>query len=329
MSTVTLRNIRKTYTDTEVIKGIDLDIEDREFVVFVGPSGCGKSTLLRMIAGLEEITSGDLLIDGERMNHVPPDQRGLAMVFQTYALYPHMTVSQHLALPPAMPDLNWAEPLPLAAKPRGRLRAKRPAALEAVRGAAILMITYGKVSRAVLAAGQPTLKAVIKMGTGVDSIDFDAAQALGVRVANCPGYAEYAVAECAFLLMINCFKKFRQIDAGMAAQAWVGPTEDNKGFELYGKTMGLVGFGHINRRLAGMCQGFGMQVEVYDPYLSADEVTSHGAVQRDDLTELSAQVDALSICVPLNPETQGLISREVLAAMKPTAFLIKIGRAHV
>ena len=66
MSTVTLRNIRKTYTDTEIIKGIDLDIEDREFVVFVGPSGCGKSTLLRMIAGLEEITSGELLIDGER-----------------------------------------------------------------------------------------------------------------------------------------------------------------------------------------------------------------------------------------------------------------------
>ncbi|EDX83501.1 TOBE domain family [Synechococcus sp. PCC 7335] len=97
MSTVTLKNIRKTYTDTEVIKGIDLNIEDREFVVFVGPSGCGKSTLLRMIAGLEEITSGELLIDGQRMNNVPPDQRGLAMVFQTYALYPHMTVAENMA----------------------------------------------------------------------------------------------------------------------------------------------------------------------------------------------------------------------------------------
>ena len=97
MSTVTLKNIRKTYTDTEVIKGIDLEIEDREFVVFVGPSGCGKSTLLRMIAGLEEITSGDLMIDGDRMNNVPPDKRGLAMVFQTYALYPHMTVAENMA----------------------------------------------------------------------------------------------------------------------------------------------------------------------------------------------------------------------------------------
>ncbi len=97
MSTVTLRNIRKTYTDTEIIKGINLDIEDREFVVFVGPSGCGKSTLLRMIAGLEEISSGDLRIDGEPMNHVPPDRRGLAMVFQTYALYPHMTVAENMS----------------------------------------------------------------------------------------------------------------------------------------------------------------------------------------------------------------------------------------
>lgn len=97
MSTVTLRDVHKRYTDVEIIKGVDLDIHDREFVVFVGPSGCGKSTLLRMIAGLEEISSGDLLIDGERVNDVPPDKRGLAMVFQTYALYPHMTVAENMA----------------------------------------------------------------------------------------------------------------------------------------------------------------------------------------------------------------------------------------
>ncbi|MBD1845825.1 sn-glycerol-3-phosphate ABC transporter ATP-binding protein UgpC [Cyanobacteria bacterium FACHB-63] len=97
MSTVTLRNIHKRYTDVEIIKGVDLDINDREFVVFVGPSGCGKSTLLRMIAGLEDISSGDLLIDGERVNDVPPAKRGLAMVFQTYALYPHMTVAENMA----------------------------------------------------------------------------------------------------------------------------------------------------------------------------------------------------------------------------------------
>ena len=96
MATLELKSLRKSFGASEVIKGVDLDIDDREFVVFVGPSGCGKSTLLRMIAGLEEITSGDLLIDGVRSNDVPPDRRGLAMVFQTYALYPHMTVAGNM-----------------------------------------------------------------------------------------------------------------------------------------------------------------------------------------------------------------------------------------
>jgi multiple sugar transport system ATP-binding protein len=96
MATLRLRGLCKSYGDVEVIKGVDLDINDRDFVVFVGPSGCGKSTLLRMIAGLEEITSGDLMIDGERVNDVPPAERGLAMVFQSYALYPHMTVRDNM-----------------------------------------------------------------------------------------------------------------------------------------------------------------------------------------------------------------------------------------
>ena len=92
MSSLSLRGVRKSYGSVEVIKGVDLDIKAKEFVVFVGPSGCGKSTLLRMIAGLEPITSGDLDIGGTRMNEVEPSKRGIAMVFQTYALYPHMTV---------------------------------------------------------------------------------------------------------------------------------------------------------------------------------------------------------------------------------------------
>jgi multiple sugar transport system ATP-binding protein len=96
MATVALTNVKKSYGDVNIIQGVDLAIEDREFVVFVGPSGCGKSTLLRMIAGLEEITSGDLSIDGKLMNDVPPDARGLAMVFQSYALYPHMSVEKNM-----------------------------------------------------------------------------------------------------------------------------------------------------------------------------------------------------------------------------------------
>jgi multiple sugar transport system ATP-binding protein len=97
MATLQLSNIEKTYGSVEVIKGIDLDIADGEFVVFVGPSGCGKSTLLRMIAGLEEISGGDLFIDGERCNTRAPKDRGIAMVFQSYALYPHKTVYQNMA----------------------------------------------------------------------------------------------------------------------------------------------------------------------------------------------------------------------------------------
>ena len=96
MSGLKLRGLRKSYGGLEVIKGVDLDIEPREFVVFVGPSGCGKSTLLRMIAGLEDITSGELRIGDKVMNHVDPSKRGIAMVFQSYALYPHMTVRENM-----------------------------------------------------------------------------------------------------------------------------------------------------------------------------------------------------------------------------------------
>ncbi|WP_391091464.1 sn-glycerol-3-phosphate ABC transporter ATP-binding protein UgpC [Vibrio sp. NH-UV-68] len=97
MTGLALTNVTKSYGNTQVLRGIDLDIKQGEFVVFVGPSGCGKSTLLRMIAGLEEITSGDLFIEGARVNDLPAAMRGIAMVFQTYALYPHMTVYDNMA----------------------------------------------------------------------------------------------------------------------------------------------------------------------------------------------------------------------------------------
>jgi multiple sugar transport system ATP-binding protein len=96
-TSVALKKVFKRYGDIEVIHGIDLTIDPGEFTVFVGPSGCGKSTLLRMIAGLEPITGGDMIIDGERMNEVPAAKRGIAMVFQSYALYPHMSVYKNLA----------------------------------------------------------------------------------------------------------------------------------------------------------------------------------------------------------------------------------------
>jgi multiple sugar transport system ATP-binding protein len=97
MATLKLKDVRKSFGATEVIKGVDIDIDDGEFVVFVGPSGCGKSTLLRMISGLEDITSGTIEIDGKVVNDLPPKDRGIAMVFQTYAIFPHMTVRENVA----------------------------------------------------------------------------------------------------------------------------------------------------------------------------------------------------------------------------------------
>lgn len=97
MAEVKLSHIKKSYGDVEIVKDFDLDIRDKEFMVFVGPSGCGKLTTLRMIAGLEDITGGDLLIGGRRVNDVSPKDRDIAMVFQNYALYPHMTVYENMA----------------------------------------------------------------------------------------------------------------------------------------------------------------------------------------------------------------------------------------
>lgn len=99
MGQLHLNKVQKFYGDFEVLKSIGLEVQDGEFVVFVGPSGCGKSTLLRMIAGLDSTSAGDIVIDGVRVNDKPPVQRGIAMVFQSYALYPHMTVFENIAFP--------------------------------------------------------------------------------------------------------------------------------------------------------------------------------------------------------------------------------------
>ncbi|PLU83230.1 ABC transporter ATP-binding protein, partial [Sinorhizobium medicae] len=96
MASVTLRNVSKTFGTYDVIRSIDLEIEDGEFVVFVGPSGCGKSTLLRLIAGLVPVSGGDVFIGGDQVTDVPASKRGLAFVFQSYALYPHMNVARNI-----------------------------------------------------------------------------------------------------------------------------------------------------------------------------------------------------------------------------------------
>jgi sn-glycerol 3-phosphate transport system ATP-binding protein len=97
MADIRLKGVRKTYDKLEVVHGVDVDIADGEFIVIVGPSGCGKSTVLRMIAGLEKITGGEIAIAGKRVNDVEPKDRNIAMVFQNYALYPHMTVYENMS----------------------------------------------------------------------------------------------------------------------------------------------------------------------------------------------------------------------------------------
>lgn len=109
MSQIELIDIKKNYLGTEIVKGINVTIQQGEFAVIVGPSGCGKSTLLRMIAGLEDISSGELKIGGKTMNHVSPDQREIAMVFQSYALYPHMTVAENIGFALTLKKVPKAE----------------------------------------------------------------------------------------------------------------------------------------------------------------------------------------------------------------------------
>ena len=128
MARIILEGVTKSYGSTKVLNNIDLDIADGEFLTLVGPSGCGKSTTLRIIAGLETQSSGDVKIDGKLVNQVRPSQRDLAMVFQSYALYPHLTVASNLATPIKLRDLNFWERLPLL----GALMPGRKAKMEAI-----------------------------------------------------------------------------------------------------------------------------------------------------------------------------------------------------
>jgi ABC-type sugar transport system ATPase subunit len=127
MASVTLDNVQKDFNGTKVLHGIDLQIDDGEFVVFVGPSGCGKSTLLRLICGLDDASAGQIAIDGEIVNDVPPAKRGIAMVFQSYALYPHMSVAD-----------NMGYALRLAGTPRAEIDRRVGAAAAVLRLDALL-----------------------------------------------------------------------------------------------------------------------------------------------------------------------------------------------
>src|SRR3954451_9118848 len=113
MASITLDHVTKTFGPKSAVSEISLDVPDGEFLVLLGPSGCGKSTLLRMLAGLETVTSGEIILDGRRVDQLPPSERDMAFVFQSYALYPHMTVRRNIAFPLIMRQHKWWFHIPI------------------------------------------------------------------------------------------------------------------------------------------------------------------------------------------------------------------------
>ncbi len=156
MAHIEIRNLEKSFGDTPVLRGIDLTIERGEFIAVLGPSGCGKSTLLRIVAGLEAHDRGHILMDGRVVDGLAPKTRDVAVVFQSYALYPHMTVAQNLALPLVMRDLTRAERLPFVRYLSGRVRRTRADIRDGVARAASLVKIEGLLDRkpAQLSGGQ-------------------------------------------------------------------------------------------------------------------------------------------------------------------------------
>jgi multiple sugar transport system ATP-binding protein len=147
MATLELSGIAKSFGATEVLRGVDLSIEDGEFIAVVGPSGCGKSTLLRVIAGLEAQDAGSVRIGGAVVDAQPPTTRDIAMVFQSYALYPHMTVEQNIALPLVMRDLTRIERLPFMRTFNRRVAEKRVVIKSSINEAAELVAMHGYLDR--------------------------------------------------------------------------------------------------------------------------------------------------------------------------------------
>lgn len=139
MVAITFESVSKNYGDNTVIRTFNAEVGDNEFLVLLGPSGCGKSTMLRMIAGLIDITSGSIRFDGKEVNDLHPKERGIAFVFQSYALYPHMTVGENIAFPLVMKELKWWWHLPFASGIMRRRLAKRADIAEAVQRTAALL----------------------------------------------------------------------------------------------------------------------------------------------------------------------------------------------
>ncbi|MGA9870642.1 MAG: hydroxyacid dehydrogenase [Rhodococcus sp. (in: high G+C Gram-positive bacteria)] len=173
--------------------------------------------------------------------------------------------------------------------------------------------------------GSPKLKIIARHGVGTDNVDLDAATAHGVWVTTTPGSNSRAVAEHVFALLLSLARKTPTATNGVAAGGWSDLKPQLNGFELGGRTLGLVGFGNIARIVADIARGFGMTIHVSDPFITADAVTAAGAtlVSLDDLID---QSDVISLHVPLTDVTASLIDASALQRMRPGAFLINTSR---
>jgi D-3-phosphoglycerate dehydrogenase len=200
--------------------------------------------------------------------------------------------------------------------------------IAAVRDVDLLLMCYTPVTARVIAAAQK-LKGIVKYGVGIDAIDIPAAMARGIPVVNVPDYAEETVAEGAFALMIALAKKLQPIGREMAAKGWAWPTPQWMGFDLAGRTLGLIGTGKIGRSMARMAAGFRMRVIGYDPYVPAEQMRAAGIEKSNDLRDLLRVSDIVSVHAVLNEETRHLVGGLELSLMKPSALLINVSRGAI
>lgn len=191
----------------------------------------------------------------------------------------------------------------------------------------IIVSCFTKITATVLKSAK-NLKTVLKYGVGVDNIDLDAATQKGVRVVNCPEYSSNTIAEHAFALMICLAKKLLHVDARMREKGWFWPSPEFLGTDLFGKTLGLIGFGRIGRAMANKASGFGMKLNIYDPHVNPDPARDYKAefVGLDTLLQTS---DVVTIHCILTSETENLVGAAELKKMKKTAFLIDVSRGAI
>eukprot|EP01060_Flectonema_neradi_P027580 TRINITY_DN3717_c1_g1_i2.p1 TRINITY_DN3717_c1_g1~~TRINITY_DN3717_c1_g1_i2.p1 ORF type:complete len:349 (+),score=51.49 TRINITY_DN3717_c1_g1_i2:64-1110(+) len=200
---------------------------------------------------------------------------------------------------------------------------------EVCKEASLILHCYTPITENVMKQATK-LRGIVKYGVGIDKIDIGFAKQKGVAVANVPEYGENTVAEGAMNLMMSLLKKNKIIQKEMTGDAaWAWPNETFLANDLHGKNVGLVGFGKIGKCFSRMCQGFGMKVTAYDPHLSASDMSAYGVEKADSLENMMPQLDVLSIHTVLNPDTDNLVSSDLIDLLKSSCYVINVSRGAI